>query len=76
LNTWTAQNSVVDGYQLGTYTYHDGAITVNTLKLLDNVGSPVADRLLTNIVAAALASGENPVSCDQSVIDEINRLIR
>lgn len=76
LNTWTAENSVIDGYQLGTYTYYDGAITVNTLKLVDNVGSPVADRLLVDIVASALADGKTAGTCAQGVIDEINELIR
>ena len=44
-------NDLWSGLQLGTYRCGDGLVTVNTLRILEAVGNPAADRLLCNIAA-------------------------
>ncbi|MBE6636297.1 MAG: hypothetical protein E7618_00660 [Ruminococcaceae bacterium] len=39
------------GFQLGTFTYGRGLITLNALRLIESVGSPVADLILCNLAA-------------------------
>lgn len=45
--------SYSDGVMLGTYKHHAGRFTINAFNLLGSIGSPAADRLLLNLVAAA-----------------------
>lgn len=42
-----------NGLQLGTYNYGEGSLTINTLEVLNAVGTPVADRLLVNMALCA-----------------------
>ncbi len=44
-------NDLWSGLQLGTYRCGSGLITVNTLRILESIGNPAADRLLCNIAA-------------------------
>lgn len=39
------------GVQLGTYSHGEGFITVNALSIMESIGTPVADRLLFNMVS-------------------------
>ncbi len=43
-----------EGVAIGVYDYGRGTIVVNTLSLLENIGDPVADRLLLNLIDYAL----------------------
>ncbi len=43
-----------DGVAVGVYDYGQGSIVINTLSLLENVGEPVADRLLLDLIDYAL----------------------
>ena len=42
-----------DGVMLGTYRFHAGRFTINSLNILGNLGNPAADRLLLNLAAEA-----------------------
>ena len=42
-----------DGVVLGTYSFHAGHFTINSLSLAETIGLPATDRLLINLVKAA-----------------------
>jgi hypothetical protein len=42
------------GVTAGAYEYGDGTIIVHTFKIIDNIGKPVADRMLLNLIDYAL----------------------
>ncbi|OCT15417.1 hypothetical protein A8709_15160 [Paenibacillus pectinilyticus] len=46
-------NSYADGLLIGTYNEYAGKFTVNTFDLMSNIGKPVADRMILNMVAYA-----------------------
>lgn len=48
-----AGSAYADGVLIGTYNEHAGKFTVNTFNLIGNIGKPVADRMLLNMVAYA-----------------------
>ncbi|WP_162462958.1 DUF4082 domain-containing protein [Paenibacillus psychroresistens] len=46
-------NSYTEGLLIGTYNEYAGKFTVNTFDLMGNIGKPVADRMILNMVAYA-----------------------
>lgn len=55
-----------EGVVIGTYYYHAGRFTLNTLDLIGNQGNPTADRILVNLVkyAAITARPSQPLPVD------------
>lgn len=46
----TADNELFNGVVAGAYDYGKGTIFVHTFRIMDNLGTPVADRMLLNMV--------------------------
>lgn len=70
ITTWNA-NGVISGYQLGSFDFYEGGLTISALKLVDSCGEAVADRLIVNLAADALAKGTMPAACSAEAADAI-----
>ena len=70
LTTWSS-NGVISGFQLGEYNFYKGTIVLNTLKLSESCGKPVADRMLLNIAGAAIREGKLPAAAGNEAIERI-----
>jgi hypothetical protein len=54
-NSYSGGANYHDGVVLASYPFHAGRFTINSLNIVDSMGSPAADRLLLNLVASAQA---------------------